>query len=173
MLFRSTVNASAFVEAFGKNPSFRPRFKYFHWLTALAGVLICVASALMINWLAAIVAAVILVGLHRRLVQKNLSASFGDARRGYTFTQARDSLLKLRDMRPDAKNWRPNIIALTGNPDTRYTLTRFANWLEAGRGMVTLVNFIIGDIREKSAERRAREEGLTEFIRNHNFPAFA
>ncbi len=168
-----TVNISAFVEAFGGNPSFRPRFKLFHWSTALAGAAGCFAAAVLISWIAALAAAAIIAGLYFYLVKKKMEATFGDARRGFTFTKARNAILQLRNMPDDAKNWRPNIIVLCGNPDIRHTLVRYASWMEADRGLLTLVNFIVGEISEKSVQRERLEKELAEFIDKHNMPALA
>ncbi|MBW1983661.1 MAG: amino acid permease [Deltaproteobacteria bacterium] len=168
-----TVNISAFVEAFGSNPSFRPTFRFFHWSTALLGALGCLATAILINWIAAIIAAIIIFGLYFYLATKHMRASFGDARRGFTFMRARNAILKLRDMPRDAKNWRPNIIVMSGIPETRYTLVRYALWMEAGRGLLTLANFVIGDISEMGEERKSKEEELFKFIDVHKFPALA
>ena len=168
-----TVNMSAFVEAFGRNPSFRPTFKFFHWATALLGSIGCLATAFLINWIAAVIAAGIIFGLYFYLEAKHMKVSFGDARRGFTFMRARNAILKLRDMPQDAKNWRPNIIVMSGIPETRYTLVRYALWMEAGRGLLTLANFVIGDISEMGDERRSKEEELDRFIDIHRFPALA
>lgn len=166
-----TVNMSAFVESFGRNPSFRPTFKFFHWSTALAGAIGCLITAILINWIAAVVAAAIISGLYMFLAAKHMKASFGDARRGFTFMRARNAILRLRDMPYDAKNWRPNIIVMAGTPETRYTLVRYALWMEAGRGLLTLANFVIGDISEMGDERKSKEEELSKFISIHHFPA--
>ncbi len=168
-----TVNISAFVEAFGGNPSFRPRFKLFHWGTAFAGAAGCFAAAVLISWMAALVAAAMIAGLYFYLVKKKMEATFGDARRGFIFTKARNAILQLRKMPADAKNWRPNIIVLSGNPDIRHTLVSFASWMEADRGLLTLVNFIEGDINEMSGKRERLENELAEFIDTHNMPALA
>lgn len=166
-----TVNMSAFVEAFGSNPSFRPKFRFFHWSTALTGAVGCLITAILINWIAAIIAAGIISALYMYLAAKHMRATFGDARRGFTFMRARNAILKLRNMPSDAKNWRPNIIVLSGTPETRYTLVRYALWMEAGRGLLTLANFVIGDIGEMGDERKSKEEELAKFIDIHHFPA--
>jgi len=166
-----TVNMSAFVEAFGSNPSFRPTFNFFHWSTALLGAMGCLITAILINWIAAVIAAAVIFGLYMYLEAKHLKASFGDARRGFTFMRARNAILQLRDIPQDAKNWRPNILVMAGTPETRYTLVRYALWMEAGRGLLTLANFVIGNISEMGEERKNKEEELSRFIDIHRFPA--
>ena len=52
------INIAAFVESFAGNPSFRPRFKYYHWLPAIAGGTGCIITAFLIDpWAAAFAAA--------------------------------------------------------------------------------------------------------------------
>ena len=53
------VNLAAFVESFADNPSFRPSFRYYHWIPAMIGALACGATAFLIDPLAAVIAAVL------------------------------------------------------------------------------------------------------------------
>ncbi|MCA9565493.1 MAG: hypothetical protein KC561_18475, partial [Myxococcales bacterium] len=154
------------------NPSFRPRFRFFHWTFALAGALGCLFAAVLIDVVAAAVSGLIIFVLWFYVRRRDLSMSFGDARRGYIFTRVRNGILRLQDMKTDAKNWRPTALVLTGNPNTRLLLANLALWLEAGRGMVTIAQILIGDIRQSAAKRQEALEGLTEFVNEKGIPAF-
>ncbi len=166
------TNVAAFVESFGQNPSFRPRFKFFHWILALLGAIGCIGAALLIDALAALgaVAAISVIFMYvRKFV---LKTSFGDARRGFFYSLVRTNLFKLEQAPMHAKNWRPTIVVFTGNPDSRLTLARFADWLGSGRGIVILVSLIIGKLNVKIEQRKHMIATLNEFIKKNKIQAF-
>ncbi|HBE03380.1 MAG TPA: hypothetical protein DC049_13060, partial [Spirochaetia bacterium] len=55
------INIAAFVESFGGNPSFRPRFRFFHWGVSLYGAAACIIAAFLINMLTAAGAALLML----------------------------------------------------------------------------------------------------------------
>lgn len=166
------TNLAAFIEAFGKNPSFRPRFRFFHWTAALFGGLGCVGAALLIDPLMAVISLLLILGLLYYLKTRDLEASFGDARRGFVYTSVRKNLLRLRDMPEDPKNWRPTILVLSGNPASRETLVSYAVWLEAGRGIVLMANVLSGTVQQAPHRRRMAEKQLEDFCRTKGIEAF-
>jgi amino acid transporter len=175
MLFLCTygiTNLAAFVESFGANPSFRPRFKLFHWSIALLGALGCIFAAFLINALFAMLAILIIVLLFLYVRRFILSSSFGDARRGFFYSRVRDNLLKLSHMPVHPKNWRPTLLALSGNPETRFSLVNYAHWLGSGRGIVTLASVITGKLEEKLSDRADALKSLNEFIGKNRLQAF-
>jgi amino acid transporter len=166
------INMAAFIEDFGGNPSFRPQFRFFHWSTALLGTIGCVAVTVLINWKASVIAIVIIVTLLWYLKARRLIATFGDARRGFLYRQTRNNLLRLRRMPEDPKNWRPNILVFSGNPQAREEIVAYAAWMESRRGIVYLANILIGDVMELAPRRPAALKQLTKFCNEKNYAAF-
>ncbi|MHC4391767.1 MAG: APC family permease, partial [Planctomycetota bacterium] len=166
------INLAAFIEAASGNPSFRPRFRFFHWATALAGALGSVIVAFLINPVAAIAAAVLLGGLVVYVQTRDLQTSFGDARRGFVFRRARQNLIQLMAMEQDTKNWRPTILVFSGNPVSRDTLVTYAVWLESGRGFVFLAQVLVGSLAEHANHRRMAVKRLREFCEQNEVHAF-
>lgn len=166
------INLAAFIEDFGGNPSFRPQFRYFHWSTALLGAIGCAVVTLLINWLAAIIAFLIIAALLWYLKARQLIATFGDARRGFIYRQLRNNLLRLRRMPEDSKNWRPNILVFSGNPVAREEIVTYAAWIESKRGIVYLANVLVGDFAELSPRRPGAIQQLTQFCNEKNYAAF-
>ncbi len=166
------INLAAFTEAFGDNPSFRPRFRLFHWSTALLGTLACLGVALLINQAAALVAIVLIAALYWYITRKRLQATFGDARRGYVYAGVRRGLLRLAAMEEDSKNWRPTVLVFSGNPTAREALVTYAVWLEGGRGIVYLANILVGAIDEHAQRRRTAKKQLVDFCREKGIQAF-
>jgi len=175
MVFLATygmLNLAAFTEGFSNNPSFRPRFRAFHWITAMLGFLGCAAVALLIDAWPALIAAAVIGLLWWYLRRRELHVAFGDVRRGYAYRQARNYLLQLRGLPEDGRNWRPTILAFAGSPTKREKLVSFAVWLEAGRGFVQLVQILPGDpARDRELHMRA-ERQLYAFLDKNDLHAF-
>ena len=166
------INLAAFTEAVSRNPSFRPRFKLFHWVAALLGGLGCLAAAVLIDPLPALIALVIIAALYWYLRRRHLATAYGDARRGFVFARLRANLLNLRDTESDAKNWRPTVLVFTGMPHRRKLLVTFADWLEAGRGIVLMASILIGAQGREARFHQAALRQLTDFCKRHDLNAF-
>jgi amino acid transporter len=166
------TNASAFLEGFVHNPSFRPRFRLFHWSVALAGAVGCVGAALLIDWRAAIYA-VLLIGLLLWYVRtRQFRVTFRDARRGLVYESVRRGLFRLAEMQDDPKNWRPTVLVFSGNPATREGLVTYTVWLEAGRGIALLANILIGTLDERREHRQKAIDQLERFCSEKDLLAF-
>ncbi len=166
------TNVAAFVESFSRNPSFRPRFKLFHWVLALLGAIGCIGAAFLIDTLSAM-GALLLISVVFIYVRKFvLQTSFGDARRGFYYSRVRRNLFNLENAPMHAKNWRPTIIVFSGNPESRLTLARYANWLGSGRGIVILVGLLIGKINVMIEQRKHMYNSLRDFIKKNKVQAF-
>ncbi|MGD9160026.1 MAG: amino acid permease [Desulfobacteraceae bacterium] len=167
------INIAAFVESFAGNPSFRPRFKYYHWLPALAGGAGCVITAFLIDPWSAFFAAVVIMVFYYFLRRRVLRVHFGDARWGFIYSRLRSNLLKLAKLTVNPKNWRPSILVLTGDPEAHMTMSMYALWIGAERGLVTLVRVLTGDIVERSGHRQAAKEQLKRFVVENDFEALS
>ena len=166
------LNVAAFIEHVGGNPSFRPRFRYFHWVTGLAGGLGCAAVAFVINPVQAVAAVALLAALVWYIQARHLRAAFGDARRGFVFKTARDSLVTLARMEQTPRNWRPTTLVFSGNPESREVLVNYALWLGGGRGIVFLANVLVGDFEEYAPRRNTAVKQLEDFCKERDVPAF-
>ncbi|MFH1136559.1 MAG: amino acid permease [Pseudomonadota bacterium] len=165
------VNLAAFVESFSRNPSFRPRFKLFHWSAAGFGSAAALVIAFLIDRSAAIFSALFLLCLYLVFQRMALKANYGDARWGYYYSRFRNVLFKLSEIPTSPKNWRPTVLVLTGNPKTRLTLALYGLWIGEERGLVTLSRVLIGDPLDMIPRRSAAVQQLKNFLREHEFQA--
>ena len=129
------INVAAFVERASNNPSFRPKFRYFHWGTALLGAISCVFAAVMINFAAAIIATLAVLFVQGLLKRRRLESAFGNSLRGYYFEKVRENLIHLLRIPEDNVNWRPTIFVLIGRPERWETLITYATWLDNARAL--------------------------------------
>jgi len=175
MFFLSTyliINVAAFVEAASSNPSFRPRFKWFHWSTALAGAVGCGLTMILIHPGNTVIALVMIGALYAYMSRRSYITTFGDARRGFIYATISRYLLRLREFRPHPKNWRPTILILSGKPQTRLNLILYGVWLEAGRGIVTVAQLMMGELAASHDRRKEALAALREFIYDNQINAF-
>ncbi len=169
------INFSAFVEGYGGNPSFRPRFKLFGWPAALAGAIGCVIAMIKINETYAIAAigisAVLYVWLRRRT-----TSDWGDAKRGYIFSRTRQNLLTLEKMTPDPKNWRPVLMVLTEDAERDRQLIQCASWIESGRGLLSVLE-VSSDpdatLQQRLDERKQHMARINKQLHAREIIAFA
>jgi len=164
------INASAFVESKGGSPSFRPRFRAFHWSLALAGAIGCLVAMVKVDETYAMIAlaitALVYVSLRSRDYSMSGGASWGDAKQGYVFGRAREDLLYLATAKPHPRSWRPIVVAVGHDPIREPRLVQAGAWLEGRHGLYT-VAWIRTTAEPVFDQRlRQRDEGRAE-LRRH------
>ena len=167
------INVAAFVESFAANPSFRPGFKYYHWLQALIGAAGCAVTAFLIQPATAVCAAGIITAMVILLRRRSLKVRFGDARWGFFYSRFKANLLQLSMTPVHPKNWRPSVLVFSGNPHTRFSLVQYALWIGEERGIVTLVHILTGTIQGIMVKRELALTQLKQFFQDHGFMGFS
>ena len=154
-----TVNLAAGLEGALRSPSFRPSFRV-HWSFSLLGALGCLVVMFLINVVATVVATVVIGGVFLWLESRELRTAWGDVRRGVLLSLARSVLLRLDDDEPDPKNWRPNLLVLSGAPTTRWYQIELARSLTHGRALMT-----VATVLKTGAEDPERKSKLERTVR--------
>jgi solute carrier family 12 sodium/potassium/chloride transporter 2 len=170
------INLSAFVESKSANPSFRPTFRAFHWVTGLAGAIGCTVAMIKINETYALVAVGLTAVIYFYLRKRDIKTSFGDAKRGYIFQRTRDNLLYLEQAKPHPKNWRPILVAITEDPIKQAQLVRVGSWLESRRGLYTVAHIVEregADLDDKLRLRASRSKDLARQLDADGIVAFS
>ena len=173
LLTYALINLAAFVESFGANPSFRPKFKLFNWSIALFGGIASVLLTLLINPPIGVTSLAILAIIYIicRKRSSSISVSFNDARRGFIFSRIRTNILALKNMPPDPKNWRPIFTVLVSEMGNGLLLN-IAEAFNNQRGIISSIS-IIPAIKEKPGEARAHTLALLkDFAATNNLTFF-
>jgi hypothetical protein len=87
-------------------------------------------------------------------------------------TLVRSTVLQLRRLPQDPRNWRPNILLFAGDVNRRPNLVRFANWLVQDRGILTVADLVVGNIDELGTTVEARRAALNRDIDGLGIVAF-
>lgn len=169
------INTSAFVESKSANPSFRPRFRAFHWSLALTGAIGCLVAMVKINETYALVALGITSLLYFYLRNRDIQTSWGDAKQGYIFQRTRDNLLYLGQSKSHPKNWRPILAAVGPEPINEARLVQMGAWLECRRGLYTVAHIYETPephLTDRLRARDGRRDELRQYLDSLDIVAF-
>lgn len=166
MFFLTTygmLNLAAALEAWVKDPSFRPRLRIPFWLSLL-GAVGCFLAMALISPVAFVIAVVVELALWWWLSKRRLHAAWGDLRTGFWFAAMRLALMKLRTARFDPRNWRPHLLVFSGDLERDLPVVRMATNFGQDHGIVTVCTLIPGHLDDRSAclERRARHKQMLD-----------
>jgi amino acid transporter len=171
MFFLTTylvLNVSAAIEGFLQSPSFRPTFRV-HWLLSLLGAVGCLTVMFLINALATVVAAMIVLGIYFWLRQRELRTTWGDVRHGIWMALLRMGIFQIGHQ-PDTKNWRPNILVLSGAPTKRWPLIELADALTHNRGLITVSSVLPSGSRDL-AQQAVLEKTIRDYVERRGVQA--
>ncbi len=174
MFFLTTygmVNLVAGVEKLTGDPSFRPTLRV-PWWVSLAGAFASFWVMFLISPVALFVAVVVEVGVYLIMRRRALAAPWGDLRRGALMALVRSTVLQLRRLPHDPRNWRPNILLFAGDVRRRAPLVRLASWLVHDRGILTVAELQVGDLDELGPGVPARTRALNDALEELGVVAF-
>ena len=135
------LNLSAGLEELMANPSWRPTFRV-PAVVALAGFGACVAIMLMINAGAALVAFGCVLAVYWIMERRAMRARWGDMRLGVVMFALRKGLHRLAAQPLGGRNWRPNLLVLSGAPSRRWHLIEVAHAISRNRSLMTVASII-------------------------------
>ena len=172
MITYGTINIATFYEGITKNPSYRPTFRYSHWITSLLGAIGCITVMFLLNPLWALASGLIMTGIYFFIYRKQVEAQFGDLGSGLLFERTRQNLLKLERAMYHPKNWRPIVLAMSGGGKNRLNLSMFGHWLTRRNGILNIGQVISGNAEEHTERIANQEQLLQKFIVDEELDAF-
>jgi amino acid transporter len=172
MITYGAINLATFFEAFSGNPSYRPTFRYCHWLLSLVGAICCGAVMLLISPLWAVASVLVMYLLHHYLTKQELEAAWGDVVSGTIFERVRSNLLLLEEERYHAKNWRPSLLVMGAASEERLHVAAVAKRLVGGHGLLMLGKVILGDQIEGQGRAATALRSLRKSIASRRLTAF-
>jgi amino acid transporter len=166
------LNYATFFEARSASPSFRPRFRWFHPRLSLLGALACLGVMLAIDFTAGIVAVAVLFAIFQYLRRTAGPARWADSRRSYDLQQVREHLLAASRETEHPRDWRPQMLVFSNDPERRKSLLIFASWIHGGSGLITAVRMLEGDVMKTARVREEAKSELKKDIAESLCPAF-
>lgn len=167
------LNYATYYEARAASPSFRPSFRWFDQRLSLFGFLACLGAMLAIDPSMGVVALSMMFAIFQYLKRTAEPARWADSRRAHHLQQIRENLLAASVSPEHPRDWRPQILAFTDDPQRRPRLLRLAGWLEGGSGLTRVVTLLEGKDLVLSKIKEDVEKGIQLDIREHNPAAFS
>ena len=59
------VNFACVLQSILKAPNWRPRFRYYHWVTSLLGALLCLILMFLVSWYYALIALILALAIYK------------------------------------------------------------------------------------------------------------
>jgi len=163
------LNLSAGLEGLIASPSWRPRFRV-HPLLSLAGFAACFAVMFMINSGATFIAIAAVGGIYLLQKRRKIKAQWGDMRYGILSLLAGYAVRHLARRRPDERSWRPNILVLSGAPQSRWHLIETAHALARSASSLTVAAVVSGE--QWTVERiRSLRQSVGDYLRKREVDA--
>lgn len=154
------LNLCAAFEGMVASPSWRPKFKV-HWGFSLLGAVGCFAAMFMIDAGSTLVALGI-TGIVFYLMQRRaLHSQWGDMRYGLHMLFARYAVYSMMQRCVDERNWKPNLLVLSGSPTSRWHLIQLANAITHDNGFLTVAAVVPAN----AVTTRERIESLQDNIK--------
>ncbi|CAH8678104.1 unnamed protein product [Schistosoma rodhaini] len=171
------VNLATMLNGFLKEPSWRPRFRFYHWFLSFVGLCLCIALMFISSWYYTIVAWALAFAIYKYIEFRGASKEWGDATRGLQMSTAKEAILKLGNKPIHTKNWRPQILVylpLDENFQARHDrLLDLVYQLKAGHGLTLVASILEGDIIDRRNDMIAAKAHLSDLIQEHRIKGLA
>ena len=166
------LNYATYYESGTQSPSFRPRFRWFNSRLSLAGAIACLGCMLAIDPWAGLAASAVMFGIHQYLRRSGPPSRWADSKRSHQMQLVRENLLAAAKEPEHARNWRPQILALSADRERRPRLCAFAAWLEGNSGLTTVLKVVEAQGTSLAARRARAQEDLAKELRFEGVSAF-
>ncbi|XP_057565940.1 solute carrier family 12 member 7 [Hippopotamus amphibius kiboko] len=158
------VNLACALQTLLHAPSWRPRFRYYHWTLSFLGMSLCFALMFVCSWYYALCAMLIAGCIYKYIEYRGAEKEWGDGIRGLSLNAARYALLHVEHGPPHTKNWRPQVLVML-NLDAEQRvehprLLSFTAQLKAGKGLTIVGSVLEGTFLDKHREARRAEENI-------------
>ncbi|XP_071997805.1 solute carrier family 12 member 2 isoform X2 [Engystomops pustulosus] len=153
------INFSVFHASLAKSPGWRPAFKYYNMWVSLLGALLCCGVMFVINWQAALLTYVIVIGLYIYVTYKKPDVNWGSSTQALTYLNALQHTIRLSGVEDHVKNFRPQCLVLIGAPNSRPALLHLVHAFTKNVGLMICGHVHMGP------RRQAMKELLTDQAR--------
>lgn len=139
------------------------------WLS-LVGAVLCVAVMFLISWTTALLTFSAVIALYLIVSYGKPDVNWGSTTQAQTYKNALLSVLQLNNVDEHVKNYRPQILVLSGMPSARPILIDFANLLTKNLSLMICGHVIKGASTQRQRvflQRQARD-----WFKKHKIKSF-
>uniref|UniRef100_A0A8C3L1T3 Solute carrier family 12 member 3 n=1 Tax=Chrysolophus pictus TaxID=9089 RepID=A0A8C3L1T3_CHRPC len=146
------INFSVFHASLAKSPGWRPAFKYYNMWISLVGAILCCIVMFVINWWAALLTYVIVLGLYIYVTYKKPDVNWGSSTQALTYLNALQHSIRLSGVEDHVKNFRPQCLIMTGAPNARPALLHLVHAFTKNVGLMICGHVHMGPRRQAMKE---------------------
>uniref|UniRef100_A0A7M4EZI9 Solute carrier family 12 member 2 n=2 Tax=Crocodylus porosus TaxID=8502 RepID=A0A7M4EZI9_CROPO len=146
------INFSVFHASLAKSPGWRPAFKYYNMWISLIGAILCCIVMFVINWWAALLTYVIVLGLYIYVTYKKPDVNWGSSTQALTYLNALQHSIRLSGVEDHVKNFRPQCLVMTGAPNSRPALLHLVHAFTKNVGLMVCGHVHMGPRRQAVKE---------------------
>uniref|UniRef100_A0A663MUG1 Solute carrier family 12 member 2 n=1 Tax=Athene cunicularia TaxID=194338 RepID=A0A663MUG1_ATHCN len=146
------INFSVFHASLAKSPGWRPAFKYYNMWISLVGAILCCIVMFVINWWAALLTYVIVLGLYIYVTYKKPDVNWGSSTQALTYLNALQHSIRLSGVEDHVKNFRPQCLIMTGAPNARPALLHLVHAFTKNVGLMICGHIHMGPRRQAMKE---------------------
>uniref|UniRef100_A0A7E4VQV4 AA_permease domain-containing protein n=1 Tax=Panagrellus redivivus TaxID=6233 RepID=A0A7E4VQV4_PANRE len=130
------INYACFDNSFAKSPGFRPGFRFYNMWISLAGAILCVCVMFIVSWSTALLTFLFFGGLFMYIAHRKPDVNWGSSTQAHSYRSALQGVTRLDNTDEHVKNYRPQVLVLTGNPAARPSLVDFASNITKGTSLM-------------------------------------
>ncbi|XP_061481282.1 solute carrier family 12 member 2 [Rhineura floridana] len=146
------INFSVFHASLAKSPGWRPAFKYYNMWVSLVGAILCCIVMFVINWRAALLTYVIVLGLYIYVTYKKPDVNWGSSTQALTYLNALQHAVRLTGVEDHVKNFRPQCLVMSGAPSSRPALLHLVHAFTKNVGLMICGHIHLGPRRQAMKE---------------------
>ncbi|XP_051157409.1 bumetanide-sensitive sodium-(potassium)-chloride cotransporter [Leptopilina boulardi] len=164
------VNFSTFHASLAKPIGWRPTFKYYNMWLSLAGAILCVIVMFLISWWTALITLFVVMTLYLVVAYRKPDVNWGSTTQAQTYNNALTAIQQLDRVEEHVKNYRPQILLLSGSPSSRSSFVDFAYHITKNQSLL-----VCGDIIQSSLSYKTRATMsmmATSWFRTNKIKAF-
>ncbi|XP_056146950.1 solute carrier family 12 member 2-like isoform X1 [Lampris incognitus] len=166
------INFSVFHASLANSPGWRPSFKYYNMWVSLAGAVLCCVVMFVINWWAALLTNVIVMGLYIYVSYKKPDVNWGSSTQALTYHQALTHTLHLSGVEDHIKNFRPQCLVMTGYPNSRPALLNLVHTFTKNVGLMICGHIRTGSRRPNFKELATEQARYQRWLLKYETKAF-
>uniref|UniRef100_H2RWD0 Solute carrier family 12 member 2 n=1 Tax=Takifugu rubripes TaxID=31033 RepID=H2RWD0_TAKRU len=160
------------ISANRRSHRWRPSFKYYNMWVSLAGAILCCVVMFVINWWAALLTNVIVLGLYIYVSYKKPDVNWGSSTQALTYHQALTHTLRLSGVEDHIKNFRPQCLVMTGYPNSRPALLDLVHSFTKNVGLMICGHVRMGYRRPNYKELATDQARYQRWLLKHECKAF-
>jgi solute carrier family 12 sodium/potassium/chloride transporter 2 len=164
------INFSVFHASITKSPGWRPSFKYYNAWVSLAGSILCVVVMFLMSWITALITVGVSVFLYLYVSYRKPDVNWGSSTQAQSFNSALKSVQDLNHVEEHVKNYRPQLLVLSGMPGSRPPLIDFANLLVKNLSLMICGQVLKGPFNQRF--RNALQKQAYNWLAQHKKKAF-